>query len=132
MWPGQPESGGGAVRVWVDVVLLGDDPEQADRAIRQLRAELVAGDFETRSVSVPPPAGSKGDAAAVGAVAVALGGAGGMVPLLIALLKDWLGRRSVSGALRLTLNGQSIEVDRTTVEERQQLIEAFLRSAEEK
>lgn len=118
--------------VWVDVVLLEDDPETADRGIRQLRRELVEAEFETRSVPVEAPGGTKGDAAQIGAVAVALGGAGGMVPLLIALLKDWLSRRNAPGGLRLTLDGRSIEVDRATVEERQQLIDAFLRSGEEK
>ena len=80
------------VGVWVDVVLIDDDAEFADRGIRQLRRELA--DFETRDVVTTAPDGSKGDAAAVGAVAVALGGAGGMVPLLIAVLRDWIGRRT--------------------------------------
>jgi hypothetical protein len=115
----------------VDVVLLEDDPELADQEIRQLRRELAA-EFETRPVPVIAPGGAKGDAEAIGAVAVALGGAGGTVSLLVALLRDWLGRRRGSGAVRLTVDGKSIELDRATVDERQQLIEAFLRSAGEK
>ena len=76
---------------WADVVLVDDDPERADRGIRQLRGELR--EFETRDVLTVAPEGSKGDAAAV-VVAAALGGAGGMVSLLIAIVRDWLGRRT--------------------------------------
>jgi len=116
------------VGVWVDVVLLDDDPELADRGIRQLRREL--GEFETRAVMTTAPEGSKGDAAAFNAVAVALGGAGGMVPLLIAILKDWLGRRGQGQRVKLTIGGDSIEVDAASTEEKQQLVEAFLRKHE--
>ncbi|WP_427891508.1 effector-associated constant component EACC1 [Kribbella sp. GL6] len=104
------------------------DPEVADRGIRGLRREL--GEFETRSVPVVAPEGSKGDAAAVGAVAVALGGAGGMVPLLISVLRDWLGRREQGQRVKLTVGEDSIEVDAASVQERRELIEAFLRRRE--
>jgi hypothetical protein len=112
----------------MDVVLLDDDPELADRGIGQLRRELH--EFETRSVATVAPEGTKGDAATVGAVAVALGGAGGMVPLLIAILRDWLGRRAPQQRVKLTIGEDSIEVDAVSVEEKQQLIEAFLRKHE--
>ncbi|WP_410793448.1 effector-associated constant component EACC1 [Kribbella sp. C-35] len=113
---------------WVDVVLLDDDPEWADRGIRQLRREL--GEFETRAVPTTAPEGSKGDAAAIGQVAVALGGAGGMVSVLVAILKDWLVRRSPQQRVKLTIGADSIEVDAASTEEKAQLIEAFLRQHE--
>ncbi|MET9315973.1 hypothetical protein ABZX12_29505 [Kribbella sp. NPDC003505] len=109
-------------------MLVDDDPELADRGIRQLRGELR--EFETRDVLTVAPEGSKGDAAAVGAVAVALGGAGGMVPLLIAIVRDWLGRRTAGQRVKLTIGADSIEVDAASVEERRELVEAFLRRHE--
>ncbi|TCC55119.1 hypothetical protein E0H73_36625 [Kribbella pittospori] len=102
----------------------------ADRGIRQLRRELVEHEFETRAVQQSAPEGSKGDPATVGTIAVALGGAGGAVSVLMAVLKDWLGRRSGSQAIKLTIGEDSIELDRATAGERQQLIEAFLRKHE--
>jgi hypothetical protein len=119
----------GGVGVWVEVVLVDRDPEVADRGIRQLRRELQ-GEFATRDVVTVAPEGSKGDAAAVGAVAVALGGAGGMVPLLIAVLRDWLGRRSSGQRVKLTVGDESIEVDAASAEEQRALVEAFLRRHE--
>nr|WP_275670139.1 hypothetical protein [Kribbella speibonae] len=103
----------------------------ADRGIRQLRRELQQ-EFETRDVLTAAPDGSKGDAAAVGAVAVAvaLGGAGGMVPLLIAVLRDWLGRRTRGQRVKLTVGDESIEVDAASPEEQRELVEAFLRRHE--
>jgi hypothetical protein len=116
------------VGAWVDVVLVDDDSEVADRGIRQLRRELH--EFETRDVLTTAPERAKGDAAAVGAVAVALGGAGGMVPLLIAILRDWLGRRTAGQRVKLTVGDESIEVDAASAEEQRELIEAFLRRHE--
>ncbi|TDW21254.1 effector-associated constant component EACC1 [Kribbella kalugense] len=116
--------------VWVDVVLLEDDPEIADRGIRQLRRELRAYELEMRAVEVTDPEGSKGDATAFNAVAIALGGAGGTVPYLISVLRDWIGRRSTSQRVQLTIGADSIEVDAASAEEQQQLIEAFLRKHE--
>jgi hypothetical protein len=115
---------------WVEVVLVDLDPEVADRGIRQLRRELQE-QFETRDVLTAAPDGAKGDAAAVGAVAVALGGAGGMVPFLIAVLRDWMGRRRTEGQrVKLTIGDASIEVDAASGDEQRQLIEAFLRRYE--
>lgn len=112
----------------MDVALLDDDPELADRGIRQLRRELA--EFETRAVPATAPEGAKGDAAAIGQVAVALGGAGGMVSMLVAVLRDWLARRSPEQSVKLTIGADSIEVDAATAEEKERLIEAFLRKHE--
>lgn len=110
---------------WLKVALLDDDLEVADRGIRQLRRALD--EFEVRDVVGVAPDGAKGDAAAVGAVAVALGGAGGMVPLLIAIVRDWLGRRTAGQRVKLTVGEDSIEVDAASADQQRELIEAFLR-----
>ncbi|TDD59591.1 hypothetical protein E1263_14680 [Kribbella antibiotica] len=116
---------------WVDVVLLDDDAEAADRGIRQLRRQLAENEIDTRTVEASAPVGSKGDAAGFNAVAIALGGAGGMVPLLIAILRDWLGRRVPEQRVKLTIGTDSIELDAATTDEQQRLVETFLRKHEE-
>lgn len=72
------------------------------------------------------PENSKGDAAAVGAIAVALVGAGGMIPTLIAVLRDWLGRRTGPQRISIKFGDDSIELDRPSFDEREQLLKAFL------
>jgi len=116
---------------WVDVVLLDDDAELADRAIRQLRRELAEHEIDTRAAEVTAPTASKGDGTAFSAVAIALGGAGGMVTVLVTILRDWLGRRPPQQRVKLTIGADSIELDTASPQEQQQLLEAFLRRHEE-
>ena len=114
---------------WVEIVVVGDDEvdaERVDRLARQLRSELVEQEFDTRSVTANAPGNSKGDAAAFGAIAVALVGAGGMIPTLIAVLRDWLGRRTGPERISIKIGDDSIELDRPSFGEREQLLQAFL------
>ncbi|MFF1820597.1 hypothetical protein ACFVWG_25050 [Kribbella sp. NPDC058245] len=115
---------------WVDVVLLDDDPELADRAIRQLRRGLAEHEIETRAVEATAPAGSKGDIATVNAVAIALGGAGGMVPMVVTILRDWLSRRAAPQRVRMTIGDETIELDAASPQQQQQVLDAFLRRHE--
>ena len=128
---GRTEEGGAR---WVEIVVLPDDEldfERADRLARQLRRELVEQDLETRAVTTKAPADSKGDVATFGAIAVALVGAGGMIPTLIAVLRDWLGHRTGPDRISIKIGDRSMELDRPTFAERQQLLEAFLTTADE-
>lgn len=114
---------------WVEIVVLGDDEvdaERVDRLARQLRSELVGQEFDTRPVAADAPGNSKGDAATTGAIAVALVGAGGMIPTLIAVLRDWLGRRTGPERISITVGDDSIELDRPSFSEREQLLQMFL------
>lgn len=112
---------------WVEVRVVGSelDGEEVEKAVRQLRKELAEQEFMTQAVTAEAPGSAKGDGAAVG-LAVALVGAGGMVPALIAVLKDWICRRHGPGTVKLTLGEDSIELDKPTFKEREQLLEAFL------
>ncbi|MEU4192536.1 hypothetical protein AB0E69_11585 [Kribbella sp. NPDC026611] len=116
------------MEVWVQIALVDEDQELADRGIRQLRRQLA--EFETRDVRTTAPAGSKGDAATVGQLVVAVGGAGGMVSVLVTILKDWLARRDPRQRVKVTIGADSIEVDAASAEERERLIESFLRKHE--
>jgi hypothetical protein len=53
-----------------------------------------------------------------------------MVPLLIAILRDWLGRRSSGQRVRLTIGADSIELEGASADEQRDLVEAFLRRHE--
>jgi hypothetical protein len=114
---------------WVEIVVLGEDEldaERADRLARQLRSEFAEREFDTRPVAADAPGNSKGDAAVAGAIAVALVGAGGMIPTLIAVLRDWLGRRSGPERISIKVGDDSIELDRPSFSEREQLLQLFL------
>jgi hypothetical protein len=52
------------------------------------------------------------------------------VSMLVAVLRDWLARRSPEQSVKLTIGADSIEVDAATAEEKERLIEAFLRKHE--
>ncbi|MEV4921624.1 effector-associated constant component EACC1 [Streptomyces roseoverticillatus] len=106
------------------------DPEAVERLVRQLRAEIA----ELDVVSIrpgptgPAPEGAKGaDPATLGAIVVALSASGGVFSALIDLLRDWLGRSSVQHRISVTLDGDTIELERASADERQELIDAFVR-----
>ncbi|WP_112237476.1 effector-associated constant component EACC1 [Kribbella monticola] len=111
---------------WAEIQVMGGEPEEVERAVRRLREELGEHEFETRAVQAAMPEGAKGDGAVVGAVAVALVGAGGMIPTLILVLRDWLGRRADPQRITVTIGADSIELDRPSFTERERLLEAFL------
>ncbi|MEW2161350.1 hypothetical protein AB0950_40215 [Streptomyces sp. NPDC007189] len=106
------------------------DPESAERLTRQLRAEIAELDVE--SIAHAPagasPDGAKGsDAVTLGAVVVALSASSGVFTTLIETLRDWLGRHSARHRISLTIDGDSIELERASAAERQELIDAYVR-----
>ncbi len=114
-------------------VELGADPdsddEERDRMTRQLRAELA--DLDVESVTLAPggptPHGAKGDPVTIGAIVVALGAAGGMLPELIATLRSWLERRSGRNRISVTIDGDTLELENATVGQREDLVRAYVR-----
>ncbi|MDF2267755.1 hypothetical protein P2Q00_20275 [Streptomyces coacervatus] len=106
------------------------DPEPAERLTRQLRAEIAELDIE----SVGParagsgPNGAKGaDVVTLGAVVVALSASGGVFTALIETLRDWLGRHSARHRVSLTIDGDTIELERASAAERRDLVDAYVR-----
>jgi hypothetical protein len=96
------------------------DAEAGERLTRQLRAEIATLDVE--SVSLAPdgsvPRGAKvADPVTVGAIMVALG----------ATLRDWLARHSRAHRISMTINGDTITVERPTAEQQRALVDAFVR-----
>ncbi|OLF19224.1 effector-associated constant component EACC1 [Actinophytocola xanthii] len=106
------------------------DPEDADRLSRSLRAELVELDLaEVR----PAPAGTApegakaADPVTLGAAVLALGASGGVFTVLVEALRDWLGRRTGQHRISLTIDGDTIEIDRATDAQQRALVEAYVR-----
>jgi hypothetical protein len=128
-------SDGGPVHRTVDVRLElqtdpESDPEDRELAIRRLRRELS--EFDTgvvRPVAGPatPPGSKATDPVTIGAVVLALSASGGVFVAIVETVKDWLGRQAARHRVTMTIDGDSIELTRASAEERQALVEAFVR-----
>jgi hypothetical protein len=103
------------------------DPESADRAARQLRSELAEFDVDVENAPAgTAPEGAKGiDVGSVSALVVALGSSGALVAV-IGLVRDWLGRHSAEHKISVTIDGDTIELDRATLDEKRRLVDAYL------
>ncbi|MFJ9543902.1 hypothetical protein ACIRPX_42770 [Streptomyces sp. NPDC101225] len=125
----------GAATVDVVVGLTPDgvaDAEVSERLARRLRAEMRGLDLDSLRMlaegAVPERAkAGTGDAVTMGAVVLAASASGGVLPSLVGLLQDWLGRQSARYRISVTIDGDTLELERATAEERQQLITAFVR-----
>ena len=107
----------------------GAEPEEIERLSRQLRARLLELDVDAVAAVAdgPAPPGAKGDAASVAQWLVTLSATGGVFATVIATLKDWLGRRADAQSIKVTIAGDTLELDRATAAERSELIDAFVR-----
>ncbi|MEJ2852121.1 MULTISPECIES: effector-associated constant component EACC1 [unclassified Saccharothrix] len=105
------------------------DPDSADRLARRLRAEVAQLDVDARlAADGPVPEGAKGvDAVTLGAVVVALSAAGGVFPLVIETVRDWLARQGARHRVSVTIDGDTIALERASADERQALVDAYVR-----
>ncbi|WP_326958788.1 effector-associated constant component EACC1 [Amycolatopsis sp. NBC_01286] len=106
------------------------DPDVAERLARQLRAELVELDVESTALVTDgaSPDGAKGaDAVTLGALVMALSASGGAFTALIGTLRDWLSRHSARHRIVMTVDGDTIELERASAEQRQALVDAYVR-----
>jgi hypothetical protein len=119
----------------VDVLLvLAPDPEldteAVERLMRGLRAEIVELDVESvrPGPSAAAPGGAKGsDPLTLGAVVVALSASGGVFSVLVETVRDWLSRHSARHRVSLTIDGDTIELERASDAERRDLVDAYIR-----
>ena len=105
------------------------DPDIRERLARQLRTELVELDVESAALVTDGtrPDGAKGaDAVTLGAVVVALSASGGVFTALIETLRDWLGRHSARHRIVVTVDGDTIELERASVGQQQALVDAYI------
>lgn len=109
------------------------DPDEVDRLVRQLRAELTDLDVESvaaASSEKSPPGAKGGNLLHVGALLVTLSATGGVFSVLIEAVRDWLARQVAAQRISVTIDGDTIELERGTARERSALIEAFIRRHE--
>jgi hypothetical protein len=109
------------------------DPDEVDRSVRQLRAELENLDVESvvavTSENAPP--GAKGvDPSSACALLIALTATGGVVTTVIDVARDWLARHAAARRISVTIDGDTVVVEKASVPERGALIEAYLRRHE--
>lgn len=116
--------------VRVQVVETGADEGQLEVLALLLRQELLM--LDVRSVEPagegPAPEGSKGALAAVaGLLSVSLTPGLQVLGSVVAVIREWL-RRSGSGrTVKLTIDGDVIELSSASSEMQQQLVDAFVR-----
>jgi hypothetical protein len=103
--------------------------EERDQLERRLRAELreVHLHAERQTADARPSVGEKGDGNTATAVVLALVAPGGVLPSLVALVQDWLGRQSAGHRVSITIGGDTAVFDDATPEQQQRLIDAFVR-----
>jgi hypothetical protein len=106
------------------------EPEEGERLTRQLRTELAELDVESIGWAAGDvvPAGAKGsDAVTLGAIVVALSASGGVFTALIETVRDWLGRQSGRHRVSVTIDGDTIELERASADQQRDIVDAYLR-----
>jgi hypothetical protein len=109
------------------------DPDEVDRSLRQLRSELKDLDVEsvTPMTSDNAPPGAKGvDSFSLGVLLVTLTATGGVVTTLIETARDWLARHAAGRRISVTIDGDTIVLEKGSAQERGALIDAYLRRHE--
>jgi hypothetical protein len=107
---------------------LGPDAETAELndAASQLRRELLELDVDNVQTPSggPAPPGTRGVAAAeIGTLLVAAGRVA--IGPVVQAIQSWIARRS-SRSVKLTIDGDSIELNNASADDQRQLIESFL------
>jgi hypothetical protein len=106
------------------------DAERSEQLVRRLRGELIELDVESVAhlASGAVPEGAKGtDPVTLGALVVAFSASGGVFTTLIGMLRDWLDRHSGRHRISVTIDGDTIELERASTMHQQQLLNAFVR-----
>ena len=110
----------------------GADVEMVDSLASDLRLELLELDVDSVSpVAVgPAPEGSKGvELVAIGALLVRVADSLPVVNAVVTSVRQWLARTAGSGrSLKITVDGQTLELAAATAEQQQQLVAEFVRS----
>ncbi|WP_350274675.1 hypothetical protein [Kribbella sp. HUAS MG21] len=116
--------------VRVEVVEAGADEGQLEVLALLLRQELLMLDVDT----VEPyregeaPEGSKGGLAAVaGLLSVSLAPGLQALGSVIVVIREWLRRSSSGRTVKITIDGDVLELSGATGEVQQQLVDAFVR-----
>ncbi|MCW2849708.1 MAG: hypothetical protein JWR90_3682 [Marmoricola sp.] len=109
------------------------DDQEIEGFTESLRLALL--ELDVDSVSRPTtgqtPSGSKGlDLAAVGALLVALKNSVELATQVVSAVRSWMHRANgATQTLKLTMNGQTLELSAATLDQQQELVDAFIAAA---
>jgi len=109
------------------------DPEEVDRSVRQLRAELKGLDVVSVATvaSAAVPVGAKGvDPSSLGTLLITLSAAGGVFTVLTKTVVDWLAQHASARRISVTIDGDTIVLEKGSAQERSALIDAYIRHHE--
>jgi hypothetical protein len=109
------------------------DLDEVDRSLRQLRAEFKDLDIESVVTVTSPsmPRGAKGvDSVSLGTLLITLTATGGVLPIVIETARDWLARHAAAQRISVTIDGDTIVLEKGSMQERSALIEAYVRRHE--
>ncbi|UBU19202.1 effector-associated constant component EACC1 [Nonomuraea gerenzanensis] len=105
------------------------DPEREEHLVRRLRSEINQLDIE----SIVPvaagelPQGAKGvDPVTLGALLVAFSASGGVFTTLIGGVQNWLDRQTGRHRIAVTIDGDTIELERASATQQRELLDAFI------
>lgn len=104
--------------------------EERERLARRLRTELDELDVDSVGwiAEGSVPAGAKGaDPATLGAIMVSLSASGGIFAIVMEAVRDWLGRQTGRHRVSVTIDGDTIELERATADQQRELVEGFVR-----
>jgi hypothetical protein len=119
---------GEAVQMSLVLDTRDEDQERAEEDLQYLSDELVQIDgvsIERESIGPPPPGTRGAGVDAAGALLIALGGSGATLPVLVGLVRDWLARRG-SGAVRLKIGSDEVELTHTSSATQRRVLDEFL------
>lgn len=116
-----------AIGLRLEIALEPDaDAAELEYATTQLRHELLELDVDSVDLpaGAPPPADTRGlELAALGTLLVGAGRAA--VGPIMQAVQSWVARRS-SRSVKITIDGDSIELSNASQEEQRRLLESFL------
>ena len=120
----------------VEVVDADADDERLDDLTQNLRGDLLELDVDSvsRLSEGEAPAGSRAiELAAIATLVVVLKGSAELAEQVVSTVRSWLRRtpeaERASRTLKLTLNGQTLELSAASEAQQQQLVDQFLRSS---
>lgn len=106
----------------------GADAAEVERLGRRLHDELRAADlWEVQPVPGPPaPPGARAvDAATLTQLLITLSAGGGVFVTVLATVRDWLGRQGGGHTVKISIDGDTLELTNATAADSARLIQMF-------
>jgi hypothetical protein len=106
------------------------DAEEAAQLRQRLHAELReldVKDVQAQRDTASPAGAKSGAGLLIGEWLITVSASGGALAMVVATVKDWLGRRAGAHRVTLTIGEDTIELSAATPAEREELLRAFVR-----